>query len=72
MPCNCIEGLSVVSELVEHLALELRFTLSEFELHEAWEAVSALQLGVDFLKHNNHTVPFVASALIDDATKNRH
>ena len=72
MSCNCAEGPSVITELIEHLALELRFTLGEFELHEASEAIAALQHGVTFLQKGGHAIPYVVTALIDDAAKNRH
>lgn len=72
MSCNCTEGPSIIAELVEHLALELRFTLDEFEIHEAGEALVALQNGVTFLQNEGYPVPYVAQVIVDGATKNRH
>jgi hypothetical protein len=62
----------IVSQLLEHLALELRFTLAEHELHEAPDAVAVLREGVRLVEDGGGKIPYVARAVVDAYLRSRN
>jgi hypothetical protein len=64
--------LQLLHDLCEALALELRFSLDEFELHEASESVGVLSRGAERLTTAGRSPPAVVEILLQDYNKYLH
>jgi hypothetical protein len=62
----------ILAEVLEHFALELRFTLAEFEIHNAPEALAALYRGRELLISQGGESPFVVDEVLRSYVSSRH